>query len=237
VTPTELCTNETVAFLVEALRGRQRVLEVGCGHGDVARGLGAAGFTVTALDVELGDIRPAPNVAYVERDFLAFADEPFDAIVFTASLHHISPLETAVAHATDLLALDGLFIADEFDIERPDLPTLQWYYDAQELLVAAALYDHHHVDQPRTNPLTRWREAHAHDPPLHTGVAMRTAIAAQLTIVEIRACEYLYRYMCKHLPPDDRGGAVAAHMLATERRRVADGSLAAVGLRIIAARS
>src|SRR5689334_20454326 len=43
----------TTAFLTSALRGRRRVLEVGCGRGGVARALGAAGFDVTAIDIDL----------------------------------------------------------------------------------------------------------------------------------------------------------------------------------------
>ena len=237
MTPNELCTAHTAAFLADALRGRHRVLEVGCGDGAVARALGSAGFAVTALDIELRDPRPASNVTFVERDFLAFTAEPFEAIVFTSSLHHIEALEDAIAHAVDLLVLDGLLVADEFDVERPDVTTLQWYYDTQELLAAAGVYQHEHVDKPNRDLLARWRAAHAHDPPLHTGVAMRSAIASQLSIVEISACEYLHRHMCSGLRPDHHGGAVAAHVLATEQRRIADGTLAAVGLRIIASRS
>ena len=237
MTPPELCTAHTAAFLAEVLRGRRRVLEVGSGNGAVARALGAAGFVVTALDVHQREPRKSSNVTYVERDFLAFTDEPFDAVVFTASLHHISPLDDAITHAVDLLVLDGLFIADDFDLERPDVPTLQWYYDTQELLVAAGIYAHDHVDAPNRDLLARWRDAHAHDPPLHSGVAMRSAVATHLSIVEIRACEFLHRYMCNGLTADERGAAVAKHVLATEQRRIADGTLAAVGLRIIASRS
>jgi SAM-dependent methyltransferase len=237
VTPSELCHGHTAAFLADALRGRRRVLEVGCGEGTVARALGSAGFLVTALDRELRDPRPSPNVTFVQRDFLAFTAEPFDAVVFTSSLHHIAALDDAISHAVDLLVLEGLLIADEFDFERPDVTTLQWYYDTQELLTAAGVYKHEHLDKPNRDLLARWRDAHSHDPPLHTGVAMRSAIATLLSVVEIRACEYLYRYICSGLPADDRGGAVAAHVLGTEQRRIADGSLAAVGLRVIAARS
>ena len=234
MTPSELRTQQTLAFIVEVLGARQRVLEVGCGRGELARALAARGLAVTALDLALPDPQPAPNVSYVELDFFAFKAPPFDAVLFTSSLHHIAPLENAIVHATELLAPGGVLVVDDFDLERPDPGTLQWYYDTQELLAAAGLYDLHRVDAG-TDVVARWRDAHAHDPPLHTGVEMRTAIAARLDSLAVRPAPYLYRYIAKGLPDDERGGAIAAHVLATEEQRIADGSFSAVGLRIVAA--
>ncbi|HEX3760401.1 MAG TPA: hypothetical protein VHW23_16910 [Kofleriaceae bacterium] len=47
---------------------------------------------------------------------------------------------------------------------------------------------------------------------------------------------YLYRYITRHLPHDPRSMAVAQHIYATERRGIADSTLAAVGLGIVAVR-
>lgn len=236
--PSDVRTAHTVSFLGEVLRGRRRVLEVGCGRGEVARALGAAGFAVTALDLHLVATEPAANVAYVEHDFLDYrpAGEPFDAIVFTSSLHHIHELDRAVAHTVDLTAPGGLVIADDFDLETPDPATLRWYYDTQELLVAAGLYDHDRIDAG-ADPVSRWRDAHVHDPPLHTGVVMRAAIAARLALLDVQSAEYLYRYISKGVPQDDRGGAIAAHVQRSEHRRIAEGAIVPVGVRIIASRA
>src|SRR4029079_1981578 len=151
---------------VDVLGGRRRVLEVGCGRGEVARALAARGLAVTALDLALPDPQPAPDLRHVELDFLVFRGPPFDAILFTSSLHHIAPLENAIVHASELLAPGGVLVVDDFDLERPDHTTLAWYYETQELLAAAGLYDHHRLD-PGTDAMVRWRDSHAHDPPLH----------------------------------------------------------------------
>jgi SAM-dependent methyltransferase len=246
VTPTELAIDHTVSFLTEALRGRQRILEVGCGRGDVARRLGATGVAITAIDLELPDPSPSPNVTFLERDLLQVGGAPldgapFDAIVFTASLHHISPLTAAIDRAYRLLVPGGLFVADEFDLEAPSAPTLRWYYDAQDLLAAAELFPPDHVDPPTDLPagdiVQRWRSAHTHEPPLHTGVQMRRAVAEHFDLRDVRGTAYLYRHLTKHLPRDARGVAVAQHLYSSERRGIDDATLSAVGLRIMAVRA
>ncbi len=235
--PYELAIGQTVSFLMDVLRSGRRVLEVGCGRGEVARRLAAGGFQVTALDRALPDPSPAPGVMFFERDFLEFDGGRFDAVVFTASLHHISPLSAALDRAHQLLAPGGLVVADEFDLDAPGRETLRWYYDVQELLAAAELLPRERVDPPSNDVVQRWRLAHVHDPPLHTGVAMRQAIAERFDVRGVQGAAYLYRYVTRHLPHDGRGVAIAQHIYATEQRGITDGTLSAVGLRIIAARA
>jgi SAM-dependent methyltransferase len=237
VNPYQLAIGQTVSFLAEVLRGRQRILEVGCGRGEVARRLGATGFRVTALDLQLADPSPATGVIFVERDFLRFDAEPFDAVVFTASLHHISPIDAAIDRAYRLLGPGGLLVADDLDLDAPNTATLRWYYDVQELLAAAEMFPRERVDPPGGDVLQRWRAAHAHEPPLHTGVQMRRAIAERFDLRDVHGAAYLYRYVTRHLPHDARGVALAQHIYSTERRGIADGTLAAVGLGIVAARA
>ena len=228
-------TDQTLAFLRDALRGRRRILEVGCGDGTVARHL-AEDFRVTALDLALRDPTPADNLTFVEGNFLTYtAAEPFDAIVFTSSLHHITPLARALGHAADLLVPAGLVVVDDFDLEAPDAETLRWYYDAQELLVAAGRYPADRVDPPQADPVARWRAAHVHEPPLHTGAAMRIAICDRFVIRRLEKCAYLHRYIGARVA-DARGAAIARHVFATEDRRIADNAFTPVGLRIVAER-
>lgn len=235
--PYELGIDQTASFLMDVLRSGRRVLEVGCGGGEVARRLAAGGFQVTALDRVLSDPSPAPGVTFVERDFLEFGSGRFDAVVFTASLHHISPLGAALDRVHQLLAPGGLVVADEFDLNAPGRETLRWYYDLHELLAAAGLFPRERVDPPGRDIVQRWRLAHVHDPPLHTGVAMRQAIAERFDLRDVHGAAYLYRYVTRHLPHDERGVAIAQHIYATECRGIADGTLSAVGLRIVAARA
>lgn len=237
VNPYQLAIGQTLSFLTEVVRGRKRILEVGCGRGDVARRLGAQGLQVTAIDLQLPDPSPAPNVTFIERDFLRFVAEPFDAIVFTSSLHHIAPVEAAIDRAYRLLVPGGLLVADDFDLEAPNPVTLRWYYDAQELLAAADVFPRERVDPPNPDLMARWRAAHSDEPPLPSGLQMRMAVAERFDVGDVHGCAYLYRYLTKHLPSDARGVAIALHLYNTERRNIADGTFAAVGLGIVATRT
>jgi SAM-dependent methyltransferase len=236
VNPYQLAIGQTVSFLGDVLRGRHRILEVGCGRGDVARRLGGTGLRVTAIDLTLPDPSPSTNVTFIERDFLRFDAEPFDAIVFTASLHHISPLDAAIDRAYRLLGPGGLFVADDFDLDAPNAATLRWYYDVQELLAAAEVFPRERVDPPSSDLHQRWRAAHSDEPPLHTGVQMRRAIAERFDLRDVHGAAYLYRYITRYLPHDARGVALAQQLYGTERRGIGDGTFAAVGLGIVAAR-
>ena len=229
--------NEQAADFVARSIGREpRILDVGCGHGEIARQLGALGCRVTALVVKLRDPVAAPIVKFVDHDFLTYEADPFDVLVFTASLHHISPLEEAVAHAERLLVPGGRLIVDDFDLAAPDQETLSWYYELQELLVAADVYPADRVDPPAADPTARWQAAHHHDPPLHTGAAMRAQISARFAIRQLQRADYLYRYIAAGLPSDERGTRIANHVRTVERTRIANGTLVPVGLRIVADR-
>lgn len=252
VKPYQLAISQTVSFLSDVLRSRHRILEVGCGRGEVARRLGGTGHRITALDLELIDPTPSTNVTFLQQDFLRFEAEPFDAVVFTSSLHHVYPLDAAVDRAYRLLAPGGLLVADDFDLEAPSAETLRWYYEIQDMLAAADMIPAECVDpmvDAPTDPtghtsdvaspdlFSRWRAAHTHDPPLHTGVQMRRAVASRFELRDVHGAAYLYRYITKHLPHDERGVAVAQHMYNAERRGISDGTLTAVGLGIVAARA
>jgi len=228
--------DHAVEFVRGALKGRRRVLEVGCGRGELARRLGED-FAVTALDVRLSDPTPAPGVTFIEHNFLDFTAEPFDAIVFDASLHHITPLARALGRASDLLVPSGLLVVDDFDLEAPDAETLRWYYDTQETLHAAGCFPADHVDHPHADPVARWRVAHNHhETPLHTGAAMRVAICDRFVIRRLEKGPYLHRYIAAHVADGAPGAAIARHVLATEQRRIADNVFVPVGLRIVAER-
>ena len=232
--PYQLKVEQAFKFVADAVRGATRVLEVGCGRGDVARLLGRDGVAVTAIDLDLLDPRPSTGVRLVRGDFFEFEDQPYDAILFTSSLHHL-PVEAALDRAAKLLAPGGSVVVDELDFDAPRPNTARWYYETQELLAAAELFPFERID-PATDadPRTRWLDAHVHEPALATGRQMLAAIAARFAIRDTTRAPYLYRYIGEGLPDDDRGGRIAAHLMSLERKRIASGTLDAVGLRVVA---
>jgi SAM-dependent methyltransferase len=231
--PGDVAIEDVHLWVEPLLADRRRVLEVGCGPGDLARRLASPRLDITALDVELDGRAPAPGVRWVKADFLEFDDDPFDAVLFTRSLHHIHPLDRALAGAARLLRPGGLLLLDEFDREAADAGTARWNYEVQELLAAAGVYPPDHLHgRPDEDPIARWRAEHEHDPPLHTGAEMLAGVADRFERLETRRGPYLYRAIAARVEASERGGAAAAQVRDAENRRLRAAALAAVGLRI-----
>jgi SAM-dependent methyltransferase len=110
-----------------------RLLEVGCGGGDLARALAAAGHDVTAIDPE------APEGAIFRRVTLEDFAEPelVDVVVASRSLHHMADLAVALAKIGALLRPGGVLVVNDFAKERLEGPTAEWYYDRRRALAAA----------------------------------------------------------------------------------------------------
>lgn len=242
MTPDAIVLREQHRLVAAGLGDAPRVLEVGCGHGALAAMLADNGHDVTAIDLELPARLPSPGVRWIEGDFVTLSDldqgTAFDAVVFTASLHHIAALDAALTRAESLLRPGGRLVLDEFDLAAPDAACARWYYDVQELLAAAGVYPAERIDDGvELEPRTRWLAAHEHhgEPPLHSGASMITAVQAGFRDICIDRGPYLYRYICRGLD-GPHAGRLAETLLALERGRIASGLMAAVGLAVTAVR-
>src|ERR687894_1867039 len=80
-----------------------RVLEVGCGAGELAQALAHAGHSVTAIDPQ------APEGPIFRRVRIEeFSDPgPLDYVVASQSLHHVEDLRRALDKVTNLLRAGG----------------------------------------------------------------------------------------------------------------------------------
>jgi SAM-dependent methyltransferase len=242
VTPDAVVLREQHRLVAGHLGEARRVLEVGCGHGALAAMLAFGGREVTAIDLALPVERPTSVVRWIEGDFVTLSGidcgAAFDAVVFTASLHHIAGLEAALAQAEALLRPGGRLVLDEFDLAAPDSACARWYYDVQELLAAAGVYPAERIDDgAELEPRSRWLAAHEHhgEPPLHSGASMITAVQAGFRDICVDRGPYLYRYICRGLD-GPHAGRLAETLLALERGRIASGLMAAVGLVVTAVR-
>jgi SAM-dependent methyltransferase len=138
-----------------------RLLEVGCGAGDLARSLAARGYDVTAIDPHAPD---GPLFQQVTLE--AFEDaEPFDAVVANTSLHHIHDLTAALEKIRGLLRPGGVVILNEFGWDRMDERTARWAASRLPPDEAEAVKDF----------LNGWNAEHGE---LHTSVAMSQALDA-----------------------------------------------------------
>jgi SAM-dependent methyltransferase len=175
------------AFLLSRLPpSPARVLEVGCGCGDLARALAGAGYSITAIDPE------APEGAIFRRTRLEdFAStENVDAVVASISLHHVDDLRFALDKIVSLLADRGLLILEEFAKERFAGATARWYYHQRQALAAVGL-DDRPVGEDRAEWQRRWAQEHAD---IHSYASMRRELDRRFTTRFFSWTPYLYSY-------------------------------------------
>src|SRR5690348_14126068 len=232
-----------------------RVLEVGCGPGVLAERLQRDGIALTAIDVSEEQVAESRGrgIAAIVSDFLAFDAPPFDAVLFTRSLHHIAPLEAGIAKIRTLVRPGGFVAADEFAHDEIDASTAAWFWDLQAVLetcgaLAPDVPRRHHghggrhghggqgrkEGPPPSDPLERWRERHVHEPPLHGARAMIEALEQAFELREPERLPYLHRYLSDRVEPGEGGTRLFLQVRDLERRRVDQRLLVPIGLRLVA---
>jgi SAM-dependent methyltransferase len=155
-----------------------RLLEVGCGRGELALTLAARGYAVVAIDPQApaGDIFRAVTL----EDFTD--PDPFDAVIADRSLHHIADLARATDKVRDVVVPGGRVLVREHAWERFDERTAEWY--------AARRAAHtHHASDAHEHPVADWRADHAG---LHDSDALRSELDRRFTRRFFAWTPYLY---------------------------------------------
>jgi SAM-dependent methyltransferase len=170
-----------------------RVLEVGCGRGDLTRALAAGGWDVVGIDPA------APPGAIFRRlklEDLDADDGPFDAVVASRSLHHVADLDVGLDRILDLLEPGGTLVLDEFAWDRLDQPSAQWYVERL-------------ADPPASLDafMGHWHHDHVG---LHGYTAMRAALDARFEERHFEWTPYLYRLLERPAAVVDEDEAIRA---------------------------
>lgn len=110
----------------EELSGFLKVLDVGCGEGQVSRALSAQGAKVIGVDPTRRNIEVAiergggPRYVIGNATSLGFPDASFDAVVACLVFEHIDDVDSAIAEVARVLRPGGQF---SFFLNHPLLQT------------------------------------------------------------------------------------------------------------------
>jgi SAM-dependent methyltransferase len=189
------------------------VLEVGCGGGDLARELEAAGYDVVAID----PVAPAGAIFRAVRLEDFDGSGPFDAVVASLSLHHIDHLAPAVDKIAGLLRAGGLLVLSEWDRDRFRDTTARWYFHQRKALAALGR-EHADIEPTFEEWWQGWVERHGE---IHPYAAMRSELDRRFSERYFEWVPYLYGYRL--------GGEVEP----LERALIESGEIEAVGFRYV----
>lgn len=216
-----------------------RILEVGCGTGELAAQLSRDGHSVVAIDSDPESVAAARRLGVDSRvaKWPDFNDGHFDAVLFTRSLHHIHPLDQSVRRAADTLRDGGRIIVEDFAYESADEKTLRWFRSAVRLLQAtgslAADDEFLETVLSKTETLKAWREDHEDE--LHRAAE----INAQLEKISIRVVRedaaYYFRYVANAITRTEKRNAILQAFAEQEQTLSAESSIIALGRRFIVA--
>ena len=186
-----------------------RVLDVGCGQGELTTALAVAGYDVLGIDPL------APSGDHFRRLKLEDVEETglFDAVVAGYSLHHVRDLDMGLDKIVRLLRPGGVLVVDEFAWDRLDETTLDWLYGQRRALAAAG-----HGEAPASHEELRrgWEAEHLG---LHGYTALREGFDERFDERDFAWMPYLHRLV----------GGVATEVL--EQALIDAGAIQALGFR------
>lgn len=238
--PPDPCVAVTTDFLLAELGpSRKRVLEVGCGRGEVAACLQAAGHSVIGIDTDRAAIDSAVARSVDARHvrWLEYGDTArYDAILFTRSLHHLEPLDASVAHAVDLLADDGRVLIDDFAFSDTGADTREWF---QTLLFSARANGWcafgggvpSFAERLLGGDVTAWHDDHHAS--IHSASDMAAALGRCFTIERIDETPYLFRYLRHVVGDGELAWSRLRRALEEEQRAAAEGRAELIGRRFV----
>jgi SAM-dependent methyltransferase len=218
----------------------RRILEVGCGDGELAACLSNDGYAVWAIDSDRDSIAAARRLGVDARvaTWPHFNGGHFDAVLFTRSLHHIHPLDESIGRAAESLTEGGCVIVEDFAYDSVDDKTLRWFRSAIRLLEATGLLVPEARDEflekilSKTETLNAWQQNHEHE--LHTAAEIGTQLEKIFTRVIEENAAYYFRYIAGATAPSEKRDAILQALADQEETLAADGRIVPLGRRFVA---
>jgi SAM-dependent methyltransferase len=108
--------DQILPMVARHLEGSRRVLDVGCGEGQVARRVASGGAQVVGLDPTAAQVAAArergggPVYVRARAEALPIADGSFDTVLVCLALEHVDAFEAAIAEVSRVLEPGGRFL-------------------------------------------------------------------------------------------------------------------------------
>jgi len=232
-------TRYTYDFVKQFLPSKcHRILEVGCGAGELAAALSKDGYSVVAIDMDSDSIAAAQQFGVDARvaTWPDFEDGRFDAILFTRSLHHIHPLNESISHLANSLTEAGRVIVEDFAYESVDDKTLRWFASAIRLLESTKSLtvndDFLKKVLSKTKNLKAWRQNHETE--LHTAAEINAQLEKTFARVVKENAPYFFRYAANAIPIAENRDAILQAFAREEETLYDNNSIVALGRRFVA---
>lgn len=151
---------ERISNTLRSLKPDAKILDVGCGKGDLLRYLRPRhpAMELTGIDFTTND--PVPGIAFSCGDVFDLEEiNSFDAIVSLSVIEHLEDVNKFVRKLQQLVRTDGIVILDTID-DRSFLYSLsRLFAKAGYLTPAARLYERHHLNHFNQRSLRRLMES------------------------------------------------------------------------------
>jgi len=108
--------DQILPLVARQLQGARRVLDIGCGEGQVARRIASTGAEVVGVDPTAAQVEMArrraggPRYVRAGAEALPCRDGSFDTVVICLALEHVDAFETAIDEVARVLEPGGRFI-------------------------------------------------------------------------------------------------------------------------------
>lgn len=234
--PALAASRQTAEFAMHAApHGRRRVLDVGCGIGNVALHLAAHGYQVAGIDDSQAAAKRCARrgIRVVRADFAEFeTSQRYDIVLFSRSLHHMTDPRRMLRKAGRMLVPGGVVVIEEFAFEAVDEFAANWLLTMLRFAVASGLT----AKKPRLPAVHRpalgwWKGIHHHR--IHDGRTVIAAARSSLRVVRLERVPYLFRYLVPELKKSARSVAMLEHARTLEQITFAAARRPCIGIRAI----
>jgi 2-polyprenyl-3-methyl-5-hydroxy-6-metoxy-1,4-benzoquinol methylase len=224
------------------------LLDVGCGDGLITQEMQSRGYSIVAIDGNIKSIEQAKanGVDAIYTTLEDFEHQPFDCIYISRALHHMPPLKQTLDKIDSLLSENGTVIIEDFGFDLADEAACAWLFEQSRRVLSEltepVCSDFHHQwlqAQVKTagDAFMHWNRRYSIDHQLWSSSEMLSALSEHFQVQSKSNVPYLFRFICDLLPGTVSGAVQSRQVFADEQRSINDGTIAAVGFRVVAVKS